>query len=83
MFLFFCLNLIVIDSIELNWIRVNVNVLLCVRVSGNFWNRLMLILLNGSNDMCFGWMRELCPRLTKITTTSLLWMDFSPRYIFV
>ena len=62
MLLFFGLNLIVIDSIELDWIRVNVNVLLCVGVLGNCWNRLMLILLNGPNGTCFGWMRESCPR---------------------
>ena len=68
MFLFFGLNLTVI---ELNWIGVNVNVL-CVGISGNFWNLLMLIPLNGPNGTCFGWMRESCLRLTKIATTSLL-----------
>lgn len=41
----------------------------------------MLILLNGLNGMCFGWMRGLCLRLMKIVTTSLLLMGFSPRCV--
>lgn len=36
MLLFFGLNLMVIDLIELDWIRVNVNVLLCEGVSRNY-----------------------------------------------
>jgi len=57
------------DSIELNWINVNV---FCFGFSGNCWNRPMLILLNGPNGKCFGWMRGSCLRLMMIVTTSSL-----------
>jgi hypothetical protein len=41
----------------------------------------MLILFNGLNGMCFGWMRGLYQKIIKIVTISLLLMVFYPRYV--
>ena len=52
-----------------------------VEISGNWLDLHTLILLTGLSGMFSGWMKESFRRITKIVTTSLLMMDFSPRYV--